>query len=200
MYGSVAKLIAALGGQKCPGAAPPSGICVAKNKMGNIGNILSAIVVLDNTRTKGINGNPRPHLAEIPSPEYNPMRCPKSSWPKINHTDVRPSTQQIDITAPASVKPTPGNISLEAAPSTAFTPSTTKLRGRAIVISDLHCGHCILGNAPVRFRDEGASRSATQSSRQDSCAVSAQGHGDRQAEEVGVSSVSSAKHIQHLRG
>ena len=69
-----------------------------------------------------------------------------------------------------------------------------------MVISDLHCGHCIRGGMVVRFRDAGASRSATQSSRQDSCAVRAHGHGERQGVESGVSSVSSAKQIQHLRG
>ena len=68
------------------------------------------------------------------------------------------------------------------------------------MIVDLHCGHCIFGRSAFARRDDGASRSATQSRRQDSCAVSAQGHGDRHAEDVGVSSVSSAKHIQHFCG
>lgn len=41
---------------------------------------------------------------------------------------------------------------------------------------------------------------AIQSRRQDSWAVRAHGHGLRHSEESGVSSVSSAKHIQHFRG
>jgi hypothetical protein len=41
---------------------------------------------------------------------------------------------------------------------------------------------------------------ATQSSRQASWAVRAQGQGEVQREEVGESSVESAKQIQHLRG
>ena len=69
-----------------------------------------------------------------------------------------------------------------------------------MIMSFLHCGHCIFVGAPTRFRDVGASRSATQSNRQLSCATKAQGHGDRQTEDSGVSSVSSAKHIQHFLG
>jgi hypothetical protein len=62
----------------------------------------------------------------------------------------------------------------------------------------LHCGHCIFGG-PLRWFF-GDSRSATQSSRHASCAVRAHGQGDRQSEDVGSSSVSSEKHIQHFRG
>ena len=68
------------------------------------------------------------------------------------------------------------------------------------MIVALHCGHSIFGASLFALRDDGASKSATQSRRQDSCAVSAQGHGDLHIEDVGVSSVSSAKHIQHFRG
>jgi hypothetical protein len=46
----------------------------------------------------------------------------------------------------------------------------------------------------------GASISAIQSSRHCSCASRAQGHGLRHSEDVGVSSVSSVKHIQHRLG
>ena len=72
----------------------------------------------------------------------------------------------------------------------------TGLRGREMVIFALHCGHSTFDVFPL----PGASRSATQSRRQASCAVSAQGHGDRHREDVGLSSVSSPKHIQHFRG
>lgn len=69
-----------------------------------------------------------------------------------------------------------------------------------MTISDLHCGHSIFDGLPCRLFRFGPSRSATQSSKQLSWARSAQGHGDRQAEDVGVSSVSSEKQIQHFRG
>ena len=101
---------------------------------------------------------------------------------------------------PASVIKIPGITNLPAIRSAVLTPLTTKERGRAIIMSDLHCGHWIFAGARVCRLAVGASRSATQSRRQDSWAVSAQGQGDRQADEVGVSSVSSAKQIQHFRG
>ena len=69
------------------------------------------------------------------------------------------------------------------------------LRGRRITSLDLHCGHSIdFGWLP------GASKSAIQSSKQASWAFRAHGHGDRHIEVVGVSSVSSAKHIQQILG
>jgi len=52
----------------------------------------------------------------------------------------------------------------------------------------------------VSFFRFGAFRSATQSSRQAWCAVRAQGQGETHSESAGVSSVSSEKQIQHLRG
>ena len=52
----------------------------------------------------------------------------------------------------------------------------------------------------MRPRGLGASKSATQSRRHDSCAVRAHGQGERHADEVSVSSVSSEKHIQHFLG
>lgn len=75
--------------------------------------------------------------------------------------------------------------------------SAMRLRGRMMEISDLHCGHSKRLEEAGR---RGESRSATQSRRQDSCAVSAHGQGVRHAEVVGVSSVSSEKQIQHFRG
>lgn len=59
----------------------------------------------------------------------------------------------------------------------------------------LHCGHWIGPGA----REEDSCE-ATQSSRQASWAVRAQGQGEVQREEVGRSSVESAKQIQHFRG
>ena len=50
----------------------------------------------------------------------------------------------------------------------------------------------------MRLRELGLSISAIQSSKQSSCATRAHGHGERQSEVSGVSSVSSAKHIQHF--
>ena|ERR1700712_2265390 len=85
-----------------------------------------------------------------------------------------------------------GSTSRLAAPSSALTMSTMKLRGRAIMISDLHCGQRIFFGRPVLE----TSRSATQSNKQDSWAVRAHGQGLRHEEERGVSSVSSEKHIQ----
>ena len=91
----------------------------------------------------------------------------------------------------------PGRMALPHMSSTFRTASMTWLFGRATIISLLHCGHSILlGRPRARF---GASTSAIQSSRQASCAVSAQGQGLRHSEDMGVSSLSSAKHIQHLR-
>lgn len=81
------------------------------------------------------------------------------------------------------------------------TASTTQLRGRCILISDLHCGHRILPRTDPATRLElGASMSAIQSSRHCSCATRTQGQGDRHSDVVSSSSVSSLKHIQHLRG
>jgi hypothetical protein len=64
----------------------------------------------------------------------------------------------------------------------------------------LHCGHSILSFGDRCLREPGASISAIQSRRHDSCASSAQGQGLRHSEDVGVSSVSSVKHIQHRLG
>ena len=50
----------------------------------------------------------------------------------------------------------------------------------------------------MRFREPGLSMSAIQSSKQSSCATNAQGHGDLHCDDSAVSSVSSAKHIQHF--
>lgn len=69
-----------------------------------------------------------------------------------------------------------------------------------MTISDLHCGQRIPPLASVRLRLFGACKSAIQSSRHDSCAVSAQGHGERHSEDSGPSSVSSEKQIQHFWG
>lgn len=80
--------------------------------------------------------------------------------------------------------------------SIARTTSTMTLRGRAIVISFLHCGQRTRFFRPALEREDGASMSATQSKMQLSWATSAQGHGERHRDVVGVSSVSSAKQIQ----
>ena len=73
----------------------------------------------------------------------------------------------------------------------------------------MHCGHKI-GAAPKAFvgavakpgrvREPGASMLAIQLSRQLSCAVKAQAHGLRHSESTTLSSVSSRRQIQHLRG
>ena len=69
------------------------------------------------------------------------------------------------------------------------------------MISLLHCGHkTLVARVPARRLELGASMSAIQSKRHFSCATSEQAHGDLHSDDVSSSSVSSLKHIQHLRG
>lgn len=114
-----------------------------------------------------------------------------SSEPKVRYTEYTPCAQQPAHRVPASVQIMPGNTSRPASRSTARTRSTTRLRGREMTISDLHWGQSILAGCLFRFREFGFSRSASQSRRQASWAVRAQGHGDRHSVFNGVSSVSS---------
>lgn len=97
---------------------------------------------------------------------------------------------------PANMPPTGMNIRAHACSKVCVT-STAMLRGSATLISALHCGHCTFSASFFRL---GAFRSAIQSRRQAWCAVRAQGHGETHSESAGVSSVSSEKQIQHLRG
>jgi len=82
--------------------------------------------------------------------------------------------------------------------SVARTDSTIGSLGLARYICDLHCGQSSCGGPKVLFRELGLSMSAIQSNKQSSCATSAHGQGDLHSELSAVSSVSSAKHIQHF--
>ena len=91
-----------------------------------------------------------------------------------------------------------GSISRPCIRCAPLTKSDTMLRGRTIRIGVLHCGHSTFEGAGLPGL--GRSTSATQSSRQDSWACRRHAHGDRHCDDVGVSSVSASKQIQHFFG